>query len=62
MVYFFSFAIGLSFLHIFTLATSTPIFNLSTDKYTLLVFKNAITSDTRAVLSETWPSNISMCN
>ncbi|KAL8482280.1 hypothetical protein ACS0TY_028442 [Phlomoides rotata] len=60
MDYFFLFAIALSFLHTFTLATSIPIFNLSTDEYTLLAFKNAVTSYPHSFLSHNWSSNISI--
>ncbi|KAL8482249.1 hypothetical protein ACS0TY_028412 [Phlomoides rotata] len=62
MEYFFYIALVLSMLYTSTLTSSIPIFNLTTDEYALLAFKNAITSNSRAILSHNWSSSISICN
>ncbi|KAL8482314.1 hypothetical protein ACS0TY_028473 [Phlomoides rotata] len=62
MASLFAFALTLYFSYFFTLSSSTPNFNFTTDKYALLAFRNTITSDPHGLLRGNWSSNISFCN
>ncbi|KAL8482320.1 hypothetical protein ACS0TY_028477 [Phlomoides rotata] len=62
MASLFALALKLYFSYFFTLSSSTPNFNFTTDEYALFAFRNTITSDPNALLRSNWSSNISVCN
>ncbi|XP_042033012.1 receptor kinase-like protein Xa21 isoform X2 [Salvia splendens] len=44
-----------------SLTTSTPLFNLTTDQYSLTVLKNSIVSDPNAILHTNWSIHTPIC-